>query len=71
MRRGGGGSCRGPVEVNRGPLMTSGTLYRLGRPRISVRCTDWAAIASPSVRFPHHRYRIIFIEGAEIEGAEI
>jgi hypothetical protein len=28
----GGGSCTGPVEVNRGPLMTSGTLYRLGPP---------------------------------------
>src|ERR1700682_2480771 len=25
----GEGSCTGPVEVNSGPLMTSGTLYRL------------------------------------------
>jgi hypothetical protein len=50
MRRGGGGSCTGPVEVNRGPLMTSGTLYRPGRPRISLR-----PLSSPSV--PHHLYR--------------
>src|SRR6202049_2648219 len=49
-RRGGEGSCRGPVEVNRGPLMTSGTLYRPGRPRISLR-----PLSSPSV--PHHLYR--------------
>jgi hypothetical protein len=42
MRRGAGVPARGPVEVNRGPLMTSGllrliggcTVYRLGRPRI-------------------------------------
>ena len=46
----GGGSCTGPVEVNRGPLMTSGTLYRPGRPRISLR-----PLSSPSV--PHHLYR--------------
>jgi hypothetical protein len=46
----GEGSCTGPVEVNRGPLMTSGTLYRLGRPRISLR-----PLSSPSV--PHHLYR--------------
>jgi hypothetical protein len=54
----GGGSCTGPVEVNRGPRMTSGlvrliggcTLYRLGRPRISLR-----PLSSPSV--PHHLYR--------------
>jgi hypothetical protein len=62
----GRGSCTRPVEVNHGPLMTSGlvrliggcTLYRLGRPRIS------------SVRFPHPRYRIIFIGGRN-RGAEI
>jgi hypothetical protein len=42
--------ARGPVEVNRGPLMTSGTLYRPGRPRISL-----APLSSPSV--PHHLYR--------------
>jgi hypothetical protein len=57
MRRGGGGSCTGPVEVNRGPLMTSGTLYRLP-PSHFPRC------------FPHHRYRIIFIGGRN-RGAEI
>jgi eukaryotic-like serine/threonine-protein kinase len=58
------GEGTGPVEVNRGPLMTSGLLrltggcavYRLGRPRISLR-----PLSSPSV--PHHLYR-----GAEIEG---
>jgi hypothetical protein len=50
----GGVPAPGPVEVNRGPLMTSG----LVRPhRAVVRCTDWAAIAFPSVRrFPHRRY---------------
>jgi hypothetical protein len=32
----GEGSCTGPIEVNRGPLMTSGTLYRLGRHRTSL-----------------------------------
>jgi hypothetical protein len=33
--------------------------------RAVVRCTDWAALAFPRLHFPHHRYRIIFIEGAE------
>jgi hypothetical protein len=64
MRRGAGVPARGPVEVNRGPRMTSGlvrliggcTVYRLGRHRISLR-----PLSSPSV--PDHLYR-----GAEIEG---
>jgi hypothetical protein len=59
MRRGGGGSCTGAVEEKRGPLMTSGTLYRPGRHRISLRPLSSLGTASS------------LIEGAEIEGAEI
>jgi hypothetical protein len=63
MRRGAGVPARGPVAVNRGPLMTSGlvrliggcTVYRLGRSRISLR----PPLSSPSVRHPLYR-------GAEI-----
>jgi hypothetical protein len=61
----GGGSCRGPVEVNRGPLLTSGlvrliggcTVYRLGRYRISL-ASAFLTVGTASS----------FIEGAEIEG---
>jgi hypothetical protein len=63
----GGGSCRGR-SMRIGPLFTS-VLVRLIGPLYVV--PTGPPSHSPRLRFPHRRYRIIFIEGAEIEGAEI
>jgi hypothetical protein len=64
----GGVPARGPVEVNRGPLMTSG-LVRLIGPLYGVPTGPPSHL--PRIRFPHRRYRIIFIEGPKSGGRNL